>query len=227
MEKAVSKKKDPYIIWVVDDCAEVCEAVKQGLSQNGYEVRCFGDGETCLKRLRRERLDLLITDYRLPRMDGLALLRQARQAAPFLPVMVVTGYGDIPLPVKAMRAGAIDVLEKPLDLKAIISRVEEALDATGSVGRRHETLSKCEVRILRLVYQGMTNAEIAAKLHRSHRTIEDHRNHLMHKLRVHNLVELIKVAGKIGYDDEPEPKRVGGRRSPVRHRQLLRERTPS
>ena len=134
-------------------------------------------------------------------MDGMALLQNARTIIPSLPIILVSGYGDIPLAVKVMQAGAVDFIEKPLDLDVLLSRIASVLDGNGKVMKARELLTKCEERVLRLVYAGMTNKEIAQKLYRSVRTVEDHRCHLMHKLGVDNVVDLVKLADRMGYHD--------------------------
>lgn len=188
-----------HSIWFVDDEPDVCAAVSQGLGQEGYDVTCFEDAETCLKRIRKDPLDLLMTDFSLPGMDGLALMQQARNMIRSLPVLIITGYGDIPLAVKATKAGAVGFIEKPLDLEVVLSEIQSILRGAHPAATPEDRLTKSEMRVLRLIMDGKTNKDIARQLYRSVRTVEDHRSHIMRKLGMHNLLDLIKVATSMGY----------------------------
>lgn len=189
-------------ICFVDDETEVRAAVSRGLEQEGYEVCCFAEAEECVKHLRRHPVDMVITDFSLPGMDGLALLREVRKIALSLPVMIVTGYGDVRLAIKAIKAGAFDFIEKPLDLNILLSVIESTLQQNGLVSKMEMRLTKTEVQMLEHIVQGLPNREIARQVHRSVRTVQDHRNRLMHKLGVHNIADLVRVAVRMGYGGE-------------------------
>jgi len=134
----------------------------------------------------------------MPEMDGIKLLAKVKGMMPSLPVLVITGYGDVPAAVKAMNNGALDFIEKPLDRESFLSSVESALKRSA---RPHlpvaKVLTKTEMRILRQLLDGKSTKEIARLQHRSVRTIEDHRHHIMHKLGVDNLVDLVKQAAVV------------------------------
>jgi len=180
-------------IFFVDDEPNVQKVVGRTLEQVGFEVSCLSRASDCLEQLRSRPCDLLITDVKMPEMDGIELLKKVKFSIPSLPVLVVTGYGDIPMAVAALKAGASDFVEKPLHRESFLSAVEFALK--GNV-RTHplvnKALTKTEMGILRLILDGKSNKEIARLRHRSVRTIEDHRRRIMRKHGVDNMVDLVK-----------------------------------
>ena len=187
-------------IFFVDDEPQICKAVKQTLDQlENCRIFCFEDAASCLMELRVEDCDLLITDVNMPGMNGIMLLEHVRKVRPQMPVLLVTGYGDIPMAVKAMKAGAMDFIEKPLNESTFMPAVEAALAKTRSADRLSlDMLTRSEIRILKLIGEGKSNKEIAQHLRRSVRTVENHRYRLMHKLGVNNAVELLKKAIRMG-----------------------------
>ena len=189
-------------IFFVDDEPSVRKVVGKTLKRLGTKVSCFPSAHDCLEQLRSQRCDLLITDVKMPGMDGLELLAKAKHIAPWLAVLVVTGYGDVPMAVKALKMGALNFIEKPLGMQSLLSVVESALDCTAPfdplVGRK---LTRTEMRVLRFIMDGKSNRETAYILHRSVKTIEFHRNHIMRKLGVDNVVDLIRRAAALGLVD--------------------------
>jgi two-component system response regulator FixJ len=180
-------------IFFVDDEPTVRDVVRDTLEEPGIRVSCFAHPAECLEQLHCQRCDLLITDLKMPEMDGVELLRDARGLTPWLPVLVITGYGDIRTAVKAMKAGAVDFIEKPLVKDDFVQKVKSILQKSASADTYlGKPLTRTEKRVLELVVDGKSNKEIANLLHRSKRTIEVHRAHLMEKLGVDNLVDLVK-----------------------------------
>src|SRR4030042_6352308 len=119
----------------------------------------------------------------MPEKNGIELLKDIKHLAPWIPVLLITGYGDIPTAVKAMQAGAVDFIEKPLDKKNFVRKIRYALQKNASTNPvLGSFLTRAEMRILQLVIQGKSNKEISNLFHRSARTIEVHRAHIMHKL---------------------------------------------
>lgn len=185
--------KKKHIIFV-DDEPQVCKAVEQTLSRD-FDVSCFESGHKCLEALDKCDCDLVITDVNMPGMSGLELLAKVKRTNPALPVLVVTGYGEVPLAVRAMKAGAADFIQKPLDRENLLHLVRTLTDQTGSIDHLvAKKLTDAEKQVLHLIVSGMTNKDIALHLHRSVRTVEQHRSHIMRKLDVTNLVDLVKVA---------------------------------
>jgi two-component system, LuxR family, response regulator FixJ len=187
----------------VDDEPHVCKAVQRTLSRQGYQVRCFFKAEEFLRETRGTRCDLLITDVNMPGMDGIELLRQIKRLQPSLPVLVVTGYGDIPLAIRAIKAGAEDFIEKPLNKDTLLPTIQFVLHKRKQ-GNPIEGyfLTPAEKNVLLMLISGKSNKDIALELGRSVRTIEDHRASLMHKLGVKNLVELVRLSMQMNPDEQ-------------------------
>jgi len=186
-------------VFFVDDEPRVCSAVAKTLERVGVGVRCFHCARDCLSHLSAGSCDLLITDVRMPEQDGVDLLCEAKRRLPWLPVLLVTGYGDVPLVVRAMKAGAADFIEKPLDRDAFLHAVQSALvKSAGRMALRNCELTGAEMKVLFLILDGKNNREIAAALHRSPRTIEVHRGHVMQKLGATNIVALLRRAADLG-----------------------------
>jgi two-component system response regulator FixJ len=190
----------------VDDEPKVCDAVRKTLERVGINVQCFPSADDCLAYLAEQRCDLLVTDVRMPGKDGLELLREARRQLPWLPVVVVTGYGDVPMAVRALRAGAADFLEKPLDREVLLGVVRTQLERHAPQSTLFDlALTKTEMRVLRLILDGQNNRDIAGALHRSPRTVEVHRSNLMRKLGASNIVGLLRRAADAGLLNESTP----------------------
>jgi two-component system, LuxR family, response regulator FixJ len=186
-------------IFFVDDEPAVCKSVSQTLKRSGYTVSCFTDANRCLQQLRMQGCDLLITDVRMPKMDGVELVRRAKCIAPWMPILVITGFGDISMAVRAVKAGAAEFIEKPLQKQSFLETVQEALKQQDPENiLKGKKLSKKELAILSLILQSSSNKEIAQILHRSIRTVEDHRRNIMRKLNVESVVDLVKRAAVMG-----------------------------
>ena len=185
-------------IFFVDDELKVRQVVAETLEQLRARTTCFSCALDCLEQLGSQKCDLLITDLRMPEMDGIELLRRARVLAPWLPVLIITGYGDIPTAVKALKAGVADFIEKPLDKKSFVQRVKSLLPENGNHKHLGEPLTQTEQRVLRFVIDGKSNKNIASLLSRSIRTVEVHRARVMRKLGADSLVDLVKRAAVTG-----------------------------
>jgi len=191
-------------IFFVDDEPKLREVVGETLEELGLKVSCFASATDCLEQLGSKRCDLLITDVKMPEMDGMELLAKAKRLAPWMPILVITGYGDIPMAVTAIKAGAVDFIEKPLDKKSFLWKVKSILQQnTFDDSYIGKPLTESEIIILKLVITGKSNKEIAYLLHRSVRTIEVHRSHLMRKLDVDNVIDLVKRAAMMGLVELP------------------------
>jgi len=194
----------------VDDEPSVCDVVGKTLERAGMHVRCFQGADDCLAHLADERCDLLITDVKMPGKDGIELLNEARERLPWLPVVVVTGCGDVPTAVRALKSGAADFIEKPLDRDAFLGTVEALLGRKTPHGVLSDlALTRAEMKVLRLILEGKNNRDVAVALHRSPRTIEVHRGHLMQKVGANNLVDLLRRAADMGLLKPDPPLRAG------------------
>jgi len=192
-------------IFFLDDEPAIREVVRETLEDSDFKVSCFGSPTECLVRLRSQKCHLLITDLKMPEKDGIELLADVKHLAPWVPVLMITGYGDIPTAVKAMKAGAVDFIEKPLDKKNFVRKIRSVLKKSVSAHPDlGDSLTRNEAKILQFIVNGKGNKEIANLLHRSARTVEVHRAHLMHKLGVDNLVDLVKRVASMGLVDLEE-----------------------
>ncbi|MBW8040818.1 MAG: response regulator transcription factor [Planctomycetes bacterium] len=189
-------------IFFVDDEVGIRKIVRLTLEEElPCYVTCFDNAKDCLVALKEEqrRCSLLITDIKMPGMDGMTLLTKVRQLRPLLPIFIITGHGDVPMAVKALKIGALDFIEKPLDEHVLLPAVEAALKRSANTeDLSGKPLTNSETRILQLIAEGKSNSEMAAFLHRSIRTIERHRYQLMFKLNVSSPAELTKVALALG-----------------------------
>jgi two-component system, LuxR family, response regulator FixJ len=196
-------------VFFVDDEMRICRIVSRMLEREGILVKSFCRAEDCLAELGASPCDLLITDLKMPGMDGMELLIEARRKIPKLPVLVLTGYGDVPTAVRALKEGAIDFIEKPFDRVVFLDTIRTMLaHIRHQNSQLGESLTKMELIVLRLLTEGKKNREIAAVLHRSARTVEVHRSHLMRKMGANNVAELLRRASELGLvaDNPPKPK---------------------
>jgi len=195
-------KTKQYDVFFVDDDAEIRKLISEELKEIGCKVSCFSNGAECLEQLPKRNCNLLITDVKMPGMDGLTLLNRVRRVAPWVPVMVITGFGDIPMSVRALKSGAVDFIEKPLDRKTFLHKVKTILRQDDYIDTpASQVLTKVEKKVLKLVLEGNGNKRIAYLLDRTMRTVERHRSNIMRKFGVDNIVDLVKKAALINLDD--------------------------
>lgn len=191
-------------IHVVDDHEAIRRSLALLLGAAGHRVLTYESGEALLRAAAGGlEAGVVILDVRMPGRDGLSVLEALAAREPHLPVIVVTGHGDIPLAVRAMRAGAQDFVEKPYSEARILGAVREALEAGRQAERarrqrlqaaaRLATLSPREREVLDALVEGRANKAIAAALGISPRTVEVHRAHLMEKLGVRSLPEAVRL----------------------------------
>jgi len=195
-------KTKQYDVFFVDDDSGIRELISEELEGINCNVSCFGNAADCLEQLGKENCNLLITDVKMPGMDGMTLLSKVRHIAPWVPVMVITGFGDIPMAIRAIKLGAVDFIEKPLDRRNFLHKVETILEYDGffdtPVG---QNLTKVEKKVLKMILEGKGNKEMAFILGRALRTVERHRSDIMHKFGVDSIVDLVKNAAHINFED--------------------------
>ncbi|UCG49726.1 MAG: response regulator transcription factor [Phycisphaerales bacterium] len=186
-------------VFLVDDEPRLLAAARETLESIGLKVTCFSRGSDCLNQIAGRRCDLLVTDVRMPGVDGMALLEETRHVAPWLPVLIFTAYGDVEMTAKAFKGGVSDFIQKPFDRETLIFSVRSILEKRGPVdGLLGKPLSRMEMMVLRHILAGKSNKETARILNRSERTVENHRSRLMRKLGVDNVVDLCKRAQAMG-----------------------------
>jgi two-component system response regulator FixJ len=189
-------------IHVVDDDEAMRESLVALLEDIGYRTCAYASAEDLLARGELE-TGCVVSDVRMPGMDGLTLLRKLHTEGVGLPLILITGHGDIPLAVAAMKAGAVDFLEKPFEAGALIRAIEAGLRRQPSgalegedseAARRYlEMLTPREREVLERLVAGESNKEAAAKLGVSHRTVEFHRAHIMEKTGAKSLPDLVRL----------------------------------
>ncbi|HEY0105561.1 MAG TPA: response regulator [Rhizomicrobium sp.] len=191
------------LIFVVDDDHDVRDSIRILLESVGYQVKDFGSAKEFLAD-RTTVGHCLIADIRMPEMDGLELQREVIARKLGLPVVIVTGHGDVPLAVRVMKAGAVDFIEKPFDEESLLTSVRRALDI-GSRTRSDAAEAAAAERLLALLTPrernvldqlviGRSNKVAAYELGISPRTIEIHRAHIMDKMNARSLSDLVRVA---------------------------------
>jgi FixJ family two-component response regulator len=196
-----SAMNTPYqkkIVFHVDDEPGLRRIVTQTLQEFDFHVVFFETARACIHAVEENhKCDLIITDTFLSDMSGITLLSKIREIRPLMPVLFVSYFGTIPLAVQAMKLGAIDFIriEKPVEPSALKSLIYRSLEDCSFFSHENESsLTVQEARILQMVADGRSNSEIAYLLECSVRTVECHRNRIMHKLKVSNLASLVKKA---------------------------------
>ncbi|MCP1537964.1 response regulator FixJ [Methylorubrum extorquens] len=199
----------PALVHVIDDDPAMRDSVAFLLDTAGFDVRLYEAGTALLARLTRPLRGCILTDIRMPDLDGLALFRSLRSAGHALPIVMMTGHGDVPLAVEAMKLGACDFIEKPFDGEALLRALQAALEQGGPNGavdpilqdfmRRLATLSERERQVLDHLVTGGTSKEIGRRLRISPRTVEIYRAKVMAKTRAGSLQELVRWAVLAGF----------------------------
>lgn len=195
-------------IFVVDDDAAVRDALKLLLRSVGQAVETFGSGQEFLDAYGENRAGCLVLDIRMPGMSGLELQQKLNERHSILPIIFITGHGDVPMAVEAMQAGAVDFIQKPFRDQDLIDRINQALEKDGNnraalgerndIRRRLETLTPREREVLDLVVHGKANKVIAGDLKLSQRTVEIHRARVMEKMQASSLAHLVRMVLEVG-----------------------------
>jgi FixJ family two-component response regulator len=196
-------------VFVVDDDAPVRKSLERLLKSAGYRAEAFSSAAEFLDGWKANPVPgCVLLDIRMPGMDGLQLQQALRASALQIPIIFITGHGDIPLSVKAIKAGAIDFFPKPIDDQKLLRAVDEALQrdalvrakraAHDAVSNRYATLTPREREVMTLVVRGMLNKQIASALGASEKTIKIHRGRVMEKMKVNSVADLVRAVETIG-----------------------------
>ncbi len=200
-------ENDP-IVFVVDDDRSVREGLIDLISSVGMKAKAFTSAQEFLRHKRPDAPACLVLDVRLPGPSGLDLQRQLAQSREPVPIIFITGHGDIPMSVRAIKDGAVEFLTKPFRDQDLLDAVQQALKAdraareqrvkAAELRHRYDLLTPREREVMQLVISGLLNKQIAGQLGASEVTIKMHRGQVMHKMEAESVVELLRMAELIG-----------------------------
>lgn len=203
---------DKRIVHLVDDEEAVRKSASFMLKTSGYTVHTWVSGEAFLKEIDHEDVGCVLLDVRMPGMDGLQVQATMASRGVTMPVIIVTGHGDISIAVRAMKAGAIEFIEKPFDREVMLAAVAAAFDQIDDAEKHHARASDAKVKLAALTPReqdvlnglagGLPNKTIAYDLGISSRTVEVHRANLMTKLGVHSFSDALRIAFAAGLGSE-------------------------
>jgi len=195
-------------VFVIDDDASMREALEDLITSVGLEARLFASPREFLESKRPDAPGCLVLDVRLPGMSGLTFQQELAKTGSALPVIFLTGHGDIPMSVRAMKAGAIEFLTKPFHDQELLDAIHAAIERdrrdrregalVGELQERYGSLTGREREIMALVANGRANKQIAAELQVSEMTVKVHRGQIMRKMRARSLPELVRMADRLG-----------------------------
>ena len=196
------------IIYVVDDEAGMRKALTRLLRAEGFDVRAFASAREFLAASHAEESACLVLDVTMPELDGLELQRRLTRAGGLVPVVFLTGNGDIPMSVRAIKEGAVDFLTKPVNDADLLRAVRTALELaasrktahaeTAALSARYASLTPREREVMAHVVAGELNKQIAAALGTGEQNIKIHRSRVMEKMGVESLADLVRAAGRLG-----------------------------
>lgn len=201
------------MVFVVDDDAAMRRSLENLIRSVGLRVEAFASAQDFLGSTRRDVPGCLVLDVRLPGLSGLDLQKRMAEADLEIPIIFITGYGDIPMTVRAMKAGAVEFLTKPFHDQDLLDAIHQALERARRAGEqraeieelrsRYRSLTPRERQVMGRVAEGLLNKQIAGELGTSETTVKIHRHQVMEKMRATSLAELVRMADRLGI---PTPK---------------------
>ena len=213
VDKSESVSGDDSIVFIVDDDPSMCEALAGLLGTVGLRAQVFQTPQEFLRSKRPDAPSCLVLDVRLPGLSGLDLQCELSKMDPPIPVVFMTGHGDIPMAVQALKAGAVDFLTKPFRDQQLLDAVQHAIDRdraarrqwadVAELRRRYESLTPREHEVMILVVTGLLNKQIAAQVHTSEATVKAHRAQLMRKMEADSVAQLVRIAEGLNLASAP------------------------
>jgi FixJ family two-component response regulator len=215
MTMAASKSQQQAIVFVVDDDVSVRESVELLIKFAGWQPETFASAKDFLARPRISTPCCLVLDVSLPDLNGLELQKLIASERIDMPIIFITGHGDVPMTVQAMKAGAVEFLTKPFDDEVLLGAIRHALKRSAAVlddqaettamRNTYESLTPREQDVMRLVVAGMLNKQIGLKLGISEITVKAHRGKVMQKMKADSVADLVKTAVKLGLAPSKNP----------------------
>lgn len=214
MTSAAPKTERP-IVFVVDDDVSVRESLESLIEFAGWQPETFASAREFLARPRTANPSCLVLDVSLPDLNGLELQKLIASERADMPIIFITGHGDIPMTVQAMKAGAVEFLTKPFDDEALLGAIRHAIKRSAAVlddqvelsrlRGRYESLTTREQEVMRLVIAGMLNKQIGMQLGISEITVKAHRGKMMQKMKADSVADLVTIAVRLGLTPAKNP----------------------
>lgn len=214
MSAAANSQPKP-IVFVVDDDISVRESLELMIKFAGWQPETFASAEEFLARPRTTKPSCLVLDISLPELDGLELQKLIASERSDMPIIFITGHGDVPMTVQAMKAGAAEFLTKPFDDEVLLSAIRHAIKRsaavlddqaqTSALRSNYESLTPREQDVMRCVVTGMLNKQIGLRLDISEITVKAHRGKVMQKMKAESVAELVRIAVRLGLAPATNP----------------------
>ncbi|MHA3116589.1 response regulator transcription factor [Acinetobacter sp. ANC 4635] len=201
-----------FLVYIVDDDNAVLEALSSLVRSIGLSVECFSSASAFLNDVNRSTCSCLILDIRMPEMSGLDVQRQLAELGEQIPIIFISGHGDIPMAVKAIKAGAVDFFTKPFREEELLGAIRAALKLAlqhrsnapriSELKENYESLSKREQQVLKFVLRGYLNKQTALELDISEATVKVHRHNIMRKMKVSSVQDLVRITERFKNSQE-------------------------
>jgi FixJ family two-component response regulator len=196
------------IVFVVDDDVSVRESLELLIQNEGWQAETFASAQEFLQRPRAALPSCLVLDVSLPGLNGLELQQQVASERNDMPIVFITGHGDIPMTVRAMKTGAVEFLTKPFDTEVLLNAIRQALTRSREtlsreveiqqLRNRYASLTPRERQVMALVVSGLLNKQVGGELGISEITVKAHRGQVMHKMKADSVASLVKMAARLG-----------------------------
>jgi len=224
---AAAKSQQKPIVFVVDDDVSVRESLESLIKFAGWQPETFSSGVDFLARPRTTTPSCLVLDVSLPDLNGLELQQLIASERTDMPIIFITGHGDVPMTVQAMKAGAVEFLTKPFNDEVLLNAIRHAIRRSAGVlddqaemtalRRSYESLTPREQEVMKLVVSGMLNKQVGLKLGISEITVKAHRGKMMQKMKADSLADLVKTAVRLGLAPAKNPWHTSERQGKEHH----------